>query len=460
MESRHHQHIGRVFQPAERILRQHQLAVERYVRAHLAVILKIDTAPVENFHRVLHALCPLARRMAEGGKSQQRHARLIAQPPRDARRLDGNLGNLFRIGQLRYRRVGDNNRAAARQHQRHADHAMAGLGVNDAAHFLKADREIAGDAGDHRVGVANRHHGRAKAVAVLVYQALAVAVEKALALQPLVEKLRVDNIAVRQAGVVNLDVFFIEINARRVGHRMHTLFAPHNNSRAHALIGEGHRRADDLLFLALGKYDALGETADALNNALQHAGDRIAPRRQLRLIGLHVGDGFTRHACLHRGFGDGDRNDMDKARVERHGNDIVAAKARARALIGGSDLVGHILARQGGKRVGGGDLHFHVDGGGAHIQRAAENIGKAQNIIDLVGVVRTACRHNHVVAHGLRVFRCNFRVGIGHGENDRVFGHALDHGRGQRALGGEAKENISALHRLFQRAQRRVNRMR
>ena len=50
--------------------------------------------------------------------------------------------------------------------------------------------------------------------------------------------------------------------------------------------------------------------------------------------------------------------------------------------------------------------------------------------------------------------------GIRHGEDDRIGRHALDHLRRQRALGREAEENVGADHRLFERAQRRLDRMR
>ena len=44
------------------------------------------------------------------------------------------------------------------QRHRDADEAVAGLGVDDAAHVLERGREVAGDAGHHGVGVAERHH--------------------------------------------------------------------------------------------------------------------------------------------------------------------------------------------------------------------------------------------------------------------------------------------------------------
>ena len=103
------------------------------------------------------------------------------------------------------RGVGDQHGAPARQHQRQADHAMAGLGIDDAAHVLQRHGKVARDAGDHGVGVAERHHAGGEVVAVLVDQALAVAEQVALALQALVEIGGVVGVALRQRGVDDLD---------------------------------------------------------------------------------------------------------------------------------------------------------------------------------------------------------------------------------------------------------------
>ena len=94
--------------------------------------------------------------------------------------------------------------------------------------------------------------------------------------------------------------------------------------------------------------------------------------------------------------------DVDQARIERHRDDVVAPEARPRALIGGGDLVGHVLARQLGQRLRGGDLHLHVDGRRAHVERAAEDVGEAEDVVDLVRIVRAAGGHDGVVADRVR----------------------------------------------------------
>ena len=48
------------------------------------------------------------------------------------------------------------------------------------------------------------------------------------------------------------------------------------------------------------------------------------------------------------------------------------------------------------------------------------------------------------------LFGQDFRIGIGHGEDDRIFRHALDHRRGQGAGNREAEENIGPVHGIGQ----------
>ncbi len=45
---------------------------------------------------------------------------------------------------------------------------------------------------------------------------------------------------------------------------------------------------------------------------------------------------------------------------------------------GGSDLIGHLGARQLGQRLGSGDLHRFVDGRGLHVERATKDEREAK----------------------------------------------------------------------------------
>ena len=451
MERRHHQDVRRSGQAAERVLR-HQVAIERDIGSHLPVIFEVDALAVEDRHGVAHLLRALAGRMAEGREGEHRDLRLIAEPAGDAGRLDRDLRQFLRRRHLGDRGVGDEHGAPARDRDRDADQAMARPVVDDAADLFQSDRVVAGDAGHHRVGVAERHHGGGEMVAVLVDQALAVAEEIAVPLQPLVEILRIGRVAVREPGVLDLDALGGEVDAQMLRGLVDALLASDQDRLAELLVDEGGGGADDLLLLALGEDDALGIAPDALEDAVERAGDGIAPGRKLRLVGAGVDDRLAGDAGVHRRLGDRHRHDMDQSRIERHRDDVVLAVARARALIGGGDLVGHILAGQHGQSFGGGDLHLHVDGGGADIERAAEDEGKAEHVVDLVRIVRAPGRHDRVVADGRDLLRRDLRIGIGHGEDDRVLRHRGDHLRRHRALLRQTEEGVGPLHRLRQRA--------
>ena len=90
----------------------------------------------------------------------------------------------------------------------------------------------------------------------------------------------------REAGVVDLDaVAARDIDAGGRRRLVDAVLAPDQDRRAEALVHEGHRGADDLLLLAFGEHHALRKLADALEDAVERAGDRIAPGRELRLVG-------------------------------------------------------------------------------------------------------------------------------------------------------------------------------
>ena len=96
----------------------------------------------------------------------------------------------------------------------------------------------------------------------------------------------------------------------------------------------------------------------------------------------------------------------------------------------------------------------------AHIERAAEDVGKAQHIVDLVGIVGAAGGDDGVGTDRLDIFRRDFGIGIGHGEDDRRLRHRLHHVLGHRAFHGKAEEQVAALQRVGKRARVGVDRMR
>ena len=63
------------------------------------------------------------------------------------------------------------------------------------------------------------------------------------------------------------------------------------------------------------------------------------------------------------------------------------------------DIIHHIGNRlfcQVGDGVNGSEFHFFVDGCRVNVEGTSENVGEANDIIDLIGIVGTTCRHEHV----------------------------------------------------------------
>ena len=107
---------------------------------------------------------------------------------------------------------------------------------------------------------------------------------------------------------------------------------------------------------------------------------------------------------------------------------------------------------QRGDGANGGRLHRLVDGGCADIESAAEQEGKAQDIVDLVWVVRAARRNDSIGAHRLGLFREDLRCRVGQRQDQRVLRHALDHVRLEHAAGRQPKKDVGPLDDVPQSA--------
>ena len=140
---------------------------------------------------------------------------------------------------------------------------------------------------------------------------------------------------------------------------------------------------------------------------------------------------------------------MDQARIKRRRDDVVAAKTKF-GPVGHSNLVRHIFAGEGGQCLRAGDFHFVVNGARMNVESAAEQVGKAEHIVDLIGVIGPTCGDDHVFAHSVHFFGGYLGVGVCHGENDCIWRHAFDHRLGYRTFGRDAKEDVTAGHRLCQ----------
>ncbi len=216
----------------------------------------------------------------------------------------------------------------------------------------------------------------------------------------------------------------------------------------HDLAGTQHT-----LFLALGVRHALarGQLGGREDGPHDGAG-REHEALQLLAVGGHVLDGSQRHTAVGRRLRHGGCDLHHQPRIERLGDEVLGAEGQLLTRVGG----GHHLALLGlcelGDGVHCGDLHLVVDGGGARVERAAEDVREAEDVVDLVRVVRAAGGHDRVVAHGLHVFRQNFRVGVGQRQDQRLGRHGLDHFRLEHAACRQAQEDVRTRDHLGQAA--------
>ena len=170
-------------------------------------------------------------------------------------------------------------------------------------------------------------------------------------------------------------------------------------------------------------------------------------------IGVDVVDRAGCYTAVHGGFGHGRGNHAHQARIKRFWDQIFCTKCELFAFVCGSGFGRGGGARKFGDAVHAGNTHLIVDLSGAHIQRAAENEREAEDIVDLIGEVRTACGNDRIGCNLAGQFGHDFRGWVGEGKDDRLCRHLFNQVRFQHARTGEAEEHVRALHHIFQRAQ-------
>ena len=96
------------------------------------------------------------------------------------------------------------------------------------------------------------------------------------------------------------------------------------------------------------------------------------------------------HAARDRGPRHRRRDPEQHARIEREGNEIVGAELHVAQSVQRGDAVGHVLLGEQRERARRRHLHLLVDLRRAHVERAAEDERKAEDVVDLVRVVAAA----------------------------------------------------------------------
>ena len=126
-------------------------------------------------------------------------------------------------------------------------------------------------------------------------------------------------------------------------------------------------------------------------------------------------------------FGYGTRYGAQQTRIQWFGDDVVAAEYDVFHVVSLGDQLRDILFSQIGQCLDSSNLHFLVDGSRPHVQSPAENEGKAQHIVDLIGVVAATGGHDHIFAGGRGLFIADLRRRVGHRKNNGIFSHRLNH---------------------------------
>ena len=226
-----------------------------------------------------------------------------------------------------------------------------------------------------------------------------------------------------------------------------------------AFVDHRLHRAQHALFFAFGVHDALRVGLGGREHRPHGQARVVHEVAQLGAIGVQILDRARGHTGLFCGLGDGRRDLLDQARIERLRDDVIRAEGQVLAGVS----LRHGIVRFGFGQLGNGfhagQLHLFRDLGGAAIERTAEDVREAQHVVDLVRVVRTARGDDAVRARGLGDFRADFRLGIGQRQDDRLRRHGLDHVGGQHAGGRATEEHVCIAHDVGQRTGRRVLRI-
>ena len=175
-------------------------------------------------------------------------------------------------------------------------------------------------------------------------------------------------------------------------------------------------------------------------------------------VGVEIGDRAGRHATVHGGLGHRRRDLCDQARIKRTRNQILGAERHDLFAIRHGHHIRLFGLRQRSDRVHGGHFHCGVDGGRADIEGTAEDERKAQYIVDLVRIIRTAGCHHHIGVRLSGQFGEDLRFRVGQRQDQWPLRHGLDHFGCQHLAGGQAEKDIGAGNDFGQRARLGLNR--
>ena len=201
-----------------------------------------------------------------------------------------------------------------------------------------------------------------------------------------------------------------------------------------AFIDHNLASAQHALIFTFGISNALvGSFLGCIENRLHRRAAGIHKALQLLFVGFHIGNRAKRHATVLRSLSHRWRNLHHEARIKGLGNQIFWAEGELFADISGSDHFALLGLRQLGNCMYRCNFHLYRDRGSARIECTAKDVGKTQNVVHLIGVIRAPRGHDRIVAHSMHLFGQDFWVRVGQRQDQRLGRHAFHHLRLQHA---------------------------
>ena len=146
---------------------------------------------------------------------------------------------------------------------------------------------------------------------------------------------------------------------------------------------------------------------------------------QLLLVCLEVFDGSGSNTALHRCLHNSKRDVFDQARIKRLRNEVLWPKTQLLVCVSRCNDVRRLFGSKISNRSHCCHFHFFVNSRRAAVERAAEDEGETENVINLIRVVRSTCCNNGIRTRRHRLFGHDFGNWVRHREDDRLRPHLL-----------------------------------
>ena len=211
----------------------------------------------------------------------------------------------------------------------------------------------------------------------------------------------------------------------------------------------GLRGAQDTFVLAFGEYNAALRGGGSLKDWTHQHGRAEDIAIKLCFISLKILNRARGDPALHRCAGDGGGHNTRQTRIKGFWDQILWPKGQALALIGCGGLGRGAGARQLCNCLDTGDLHSIIDFRRPHIQRAAENERKAQDVINLVGKITAPCGDDRLGILRAGEIGHDFRRWIGEGKYNGPISHFADHLRFENTWPRQAQKDVGPVNHII-----------